>query len=256
MQRRIWGLTMDSHKLSLLRSAIAKPELPTAKHFVSLGYEPVDHALTGGLRRGAYHEVFACAGHEAAAAGFVAGLVMRLAEGKKILWIAEKFVWQEHGQPCPTGIFELGLDPSQIMFLSVSQAQQALRAAGDALTCASLGTVVVEITGNPKILDLTASRRLVLACAQNSVPAILLRFGAVPQTSAAETRWSVKAAPSAAEGDNWGHPTFAVSLIRNRNGRTGQWVFAWSCDDGQFENAKAVFSAVVPAPANRPAEAA
>lgn len=247
---------MDSHKLSLLRSAIAKPALPTANHVVRLGHAPVDQALNGGLRRGAYHEVFACAGHEAAATGFVAGLVIRLAEGRKILWIGENFVWQEHGLPCPTGILELGLDPSQLMFLSVSQTQQALRAAGDALTCASLGTVVVEITGNPKILDLTASRRLVLACAQNSVPAILLRFGAVPQASAAETRWSVKAAASAAEDDYWGQPIFDVSLTRNRNGRTGHWMFAWSCDDGQFENAKAVFSTVVPAPANRPAEAA
>jgi protein ImuA len=247
---------MDFHKLSLLRSALAKPALPKAKHFVRLGHDPVDHALKGGLRRGAFHEVFAYSGHEAAATGFAVGLAARLAQDRQILWIGEKFAWQEYGVPCPTGLFELDVDPSQIMFLSVTQAQDALRAAGDALTCASLGTVIIEITGNPKILDLTASRRLVLACAQNSVPAILLRFCAVLQTSAAETRWAVKAAPSAAEADNWGHPTFDVSLIRNRNGRTGQWVFAWSCDDGRIENAKAAFGAVVPTPANRPAEAA
>ncbi len=247
---------MNSYKLSLLHNALAKPALPTAKHFVSFGHEPVDQALKGGLRRGVLHEVFACAGHEAAATGFAVGLAARLAEDKQILWIREKFAWQEHGMPCPIGFFELGLDPSQIMFLSVTQAQDALRAAGDALTCASLGIVIIEITGNPKILDLTTSRRLVLACTQNSVPAILLRFGAVVQNSAAETRWTVKTAPSAIETDHWGHPTFDVSLIRNRNGQTGQWVFAWSCDDGHFENAKAASGTVVPAPANRPAEAA
>ncbi len=247
---------MNSHKLSLLRSALAKPSLPTAKHFISFGHESVDQALKGGLRRGVLHEVFAYAGHEAAATGFVVGLAARLAEGKQILWIGEKFIWQEHGMPCPTGFFELGFDPSRIMFLSVTQAQDALRAAGDALTCASLGIVIIEITGNPKILDLTTSRRLVLACAQNSVPAILLRFGAAVQNSAAETRWTVKTAPSALHADDWCHPTFDVSLIRNRNGQTGQWVFAWSCDDGCFENAKAASGPVVSASANRPAEAA
>jgi protein ImuA len=225
---------MGSHKLSLLRSALVKPVLPKSKHFVRLGHDQVDQASKGGLRRGA----------------------LRLVQNRQVLWIGEKFAWQEHGMPCPTGFFELGLDPSQIIFLSVAQAQDALRAAGDALTCANLGAVIVEVTGNPKILDFTASRRLVLACAQNSVPAVLLRFGAVPQTSAAETRWIVKAAPSATESDNWGHPAFDVSLVRNKNGRTGQWVFAWSCDDGRFENTKADFGAVVPTPANRPAEAA
>lgn len=247
---------MDFHKLSLLRSALAKPALPKAKHFAKLDHDPVDHALKGGLRRDAFHEVFACAGHEVAATGFAVGLAARLAQDRQVLWIGEKFVWQEHGMPCPTGFFEFGLDPSHIMFLSVTQAQDALRAASDALTCASLGAVIIEITGNPKALDFTSSRRLVLASAQNSVPAILLRFGAVLQTSAAETRWMVKAASSAAEAHNWGHPTFDVSLIRNRNGRTGQWVFAWSCDNGRFENTKAAFGAVVPTPANRPAEAA
>jgi protein ImuA len=247
---------MHTQTLTLLRNALAKPALPKAKSVVRLGYGPIDQALNEGLRRDACHEVFAPAGHETAATGFVTGLVVRLAGGKKILWISEKFAWQEHGMPCPTGFFELGLDPSQIMFLSVAHTQDALRAAGDALTCASLGAVIIEITGNPKVLDLTASRRLVLACAQNSVPAVVLRFGAVPQTSACETRWSVKAAPSAAGSDHWGHPVFDVDLIRNKSGRTGQWVFAWSCDDGCFENAKAVFGALVPTSANRSAEAA
>jgi len=247
---------MDIHKLSLLHNALAKPGLPKAKHFVGLGREPDDQALKDGLRHDAFHEVFAHAGHEAAATGFAVGLAARLAQDKHILWIGEKFAWQEHGMPCPSGFFELGLDPSQVMFLSVTHAGDALRAAGDALTCTSLGTVIIEITGNPKILDLTASRRLVLACAQNSVPVILLHFGAALQTSAAETRWIVKGAPSAAEADNWGHPTFDVNLIRNRSGRTGQWGFAWSCDDGRFENAKAASGAVVSTPANRSAEAA
>jgi protein ImuA len=218
--------------------------------------DPADRALKGGFRRGALHEVFAQSGHEAAATGFAAGLAVRLAQDRQVLWIGQDFVVRELGAVCPTGFFEFGLDPSRLIFLAVAQAQDALRAGHDALGCASLGAVIIEIMGNPKALDLTASRRLVLASAQSAVPAILLRFGAEPQASAAETRWLVGAASSAPAFESWGQPVFDVSLIRNRKGGTGQWVFAWSCDHGCFADASAVAGAMVPAPADRQAEAA
>jgi len=245
-----------SEKISVLRHALAKPVLAEAPALVTLGHDLIDQTLGGGLRRGTCHEVYAAAGHETAATGFATGLAARLAQGKQILWIGQEFAWMEYGLPSPTGLLELGLDPSRLISVAVGQAQDALRAAGDALTCSSLGAVIIEITGSPKVFDLTASRRLVLACAQNSVPAILLRFGAAPQASAAETRWLIKPAPSPAGEDGWGKPVFDVSLIRNRNGRMGQWVFSWSCDDGCFENETAAVGAVVSAPANRQAEAA
>jgi protein ImuA len=247
---------MLSKKVSLLRDGLARPALTEATGRACLGYDPVDQALKGGLRRGALHEVFASAGHEAAATGFTAGLVARMAMGRQVFWISQEFASREYGAFCPPGFFEFGLDPSRFIFLSAVRLQDTLRAAGDALACAGLGAVVVEIMGNPKALDLTASRRLVLASARNSVPSILLRLGATPQASAAETRWLVKTAPSSPEINDWGQPMFDVSLIRNRQGWTGQWVFSWSCDDGRFEEAKAAFGAVVSTPANRQAEAA
>lgn len=247
---------MLSKKVSLLRDTLAKPTLSETADYVPLGYDPVDQALKGGLRCGALHEVFASAGHETAATGFAAGLVARLAKGKQVFWISHEFASREYGAFCPPGSFEFGLDPSHFIFLSVVRFQDALCAAGDVLSCAGLGAVIIEVMGNPKALDLTASRRLVLASARNSVPSIFLRLGAVPQASAAETRWLVKAVPSAPETDDWGQPMFDVSLFRNRQGRTGQWVFSWSGDDGRFEEAKAAFGAVVSTPANRQAEAA
>ncbi|MBG1233597.1 ImuA family protein [Aestuariivirga litoralis] len=221
-----------------------------------LGYAPADAELKGGVRRGALHEVFAVPGHEVTAAAFTAGLALRLAERKHLLWIGQSFAAQEHGGLCPTGLFEFGLDPAKLILLSVGHAEDALRASGDALTCRALGAVIIEVIGSPKILDLTASRRLVLACEKQGVPAVLLRFGAAPQASAAETRWLVKAAPSAFAGENWGQPVFDASLIRNRNGRTGQWVFEWSCDNGRFAERQTASGTVVPAPAHRQAEAA
>jgi len=223
---------------------------------LALGFAPSDAELKGGVRRGSLHEVYARPGHEVSAAGFAAGLALRLSEGKPLLWIGQSFATQEHGGLCPTGLFEFGLDPSKLILLAVAHAEDALRAAGDALTCGALGAVIIEVIGQPKILDLTASRRLVLACEKQGVPALLLRFGAAPQTSASETRWLVQAASSSFAGENWGQPVFDVSLVRNRSGRLGQWVFAWSCDDGRFAERKTPSGAVVSAPPDRQAEAA
>ncbi len=240
--------------LSTLRQALAKPGLAETPLVIPLGHAPIDQTLGGGLRAGACHEVYAAAGHEVAATGFAAGLALRLAGAKQLLWIGQEFSHGEYGYPCPTGLIELGLDPARLLALSVAKPQDALRAAGDALTCASLGAVIIEIVGSPKVFDLTASRRLVLAAAQHAVSVILLRFGTEPEASAAETRWLVKAASSAQP--DWGQPIFDVSLIRNKNGPMGQWVLAWSCDHGRFENQTAAVGAVFCAPADRPAEAA
>ena len=129
----------------------------------------------------------------------------------------------------------------------------ALRAASDALTCAALGTVVIELVGASKLLDLVAHRRLALGAAESGVTALLLRFGAEPEIGVAETRWYVRAAPSG-EDENWGRPVFDATLARNRHGPVGHWVMEWSCDDGQFRPAD--FGAVVPASADRSSAAA
>jgi protein ImuA len=245
-------------KIASLREALARPGLakkPIAR--ASLGHEVVDEVLQGGLARGALHEVFAAPGHETSATGFATGLALRLAGDKPMLWIGQSFAAREYGAACPAGLLEYGLDPSRLIFLALSKMQDGLRAAGDALTCASLGCVIIEIAGNPKLLDLTASRRLVLAAAEHGVSILLLRLGAEAEASAAETRWLVKAAAQVPQDENnWGHPVFDVSLVRHRQGRMGQWVMAWSCDNGRFETAKAAASPVVSLSSDRQAEAA
>jgi protein ImuA len=245
-----------SKKLSLLRDALAKSVLPKTVEYVRLGYDPVDQALKGGLRREALHEIFASAGHEAAASGFTAGLASRVTADKHLLWIQQDFSAQEFGRLSPAGLIELDINPARVLLLSVANAGDELRAANDALSCSALGIVVVEISGNPKILDLKASRRLMLACAQKSVTAVLLRFGAQPDASTAETRWVVRAAASPKRGEDWGYPAFEVDLIRNRHGNTGHWFMEWNCDGRIFQNATADHRAVVSAAANRPVAAA
>jgi len=236
-------------KIALLRAALATSGSPEIR--IPLGHLGVDACLNGGLKRGVLHEVFAAVSHEAAASGFAAALAARV--GGPLLWIRQDYAGLEHGELAATGLLELGLDPARVVLLRVSDVAGALRAASDGLTCAALGTVVVEIAGSPKLLDLVAHRRLALGAAGHGVTALLLRFGAEPGIGVAETRWLVRAAPSG-QDENWGRPVFAVTLARNRHGALGEWVMEWSCDDGEFRPAD--HGAVVSASADRPAQAA
>ena len=245
---------MHTHNIAALRASLARPGLAEASIRIPLGHAAADLCLRGGLERGVLHEVFSGIGHEAAATGFTAGLAARMALGKRLLWIRQDFSALEFGELSATGFLEFGLDPERLLLLCVGDAAEALRAANDALSCAALGAVVIEIAGRPKILDLMASRRLTLVCAQKNVTAFLLRFNAEPAASTAETRWLVRAAASPPEKENWGHPVFEAGLVRNRHGRTGEWVMEWSCDDGLFKEADR--GAVVSAPCDRPAATA
>jgi len=249
--------------LERLRAALAKAGLETQdrRERAALGHAAADRALKGGLARGALHEVFAQAGHETAATGFAAVLCARLAGARPVLWIRQDYCALEFGELAATGLLELGLDPSRFLLLRAAHAQDALKAASDALSCAALGAVVIELSGSPRILDLTASRKLTLSAATTNVPVLLLRFAAEPEANGAETRWLVRAARSDPYVDNWGvdnwgRPVFEAELIRNRHGGTGCWVMEWCCDSGTCREPAADRGAVVPASFDRPAAAA
>lgn len=246
---------MRLEKIAALRASLSKAglDLPEKHARVSLGHEAADACLNGGLVRGALHEVFAEAGHEASATGFAAGLAARVANRKPVLWISQDFSALEFGEIAATGLFELGIDPSRFLLLRVAHAEEALRAASDALTCCALGAVAIEVVGEHRVLDLKSSRRITLGAAEANVTALLLRFNAVPDTSSAETRWMIRAARSNEQDKNWGMPRFDAELARNRHGRTGRWVMEWNCDNARFAADR---GAVVSAPLDRPAAAA
>jgi protein ImuA len=241
-------------KLADLRATLDRPCEGRATPLVPLGHGPADACLKGGLRQGALHEVFAAeASHEPAATGFALALAARMAgERRWLLWVRQDFAAIEEGELCGTGLVELGLDPSHVLMVHAADAAGVLRATAEGLATASLGAVVLEPWGEPKLFDLVTSRRLTLAAARNNVTAILLRPGAEPWPSAAETRWLIRAARSRDGQDdwgqenwgqenwgqeNWGMPAFDASLVRNRHGTTGQWVMDWNCDDRVFRQA-------------------
>jgi protein ImuA len=276
-----------AEKIAFLRGSLARAGLEGthAQARVALGHGGADICLRGGLLKGTLHEVFpAVAGDEAVAAGFVVALAARAAEGRRILWLRPDFAALEHGEISATGLLELGLDPGRFLLLRAPDVTAVLRAGVDALSCAALGALVIEIPGSPRVLDLSASRRFVLAAQESGVTAFLMRLDAEAEASAAETRWLVRAAQSRAPsaplaalrrarrsgsghlphashgggnnhggGWDWGCPRFEAELVRNRHGRTGHWLMEWNCDDRFFQAADS--GAVVSAVADRPAAA-
>jgi protein ImuA len=245
----------QTEKLAALKRSLERAGLETRAHGVApLGDDEPDATLKGGLRRGALHEVFACDAHGGAATGFAAAIAARIVGTKHLLWIRQDFSALEHGEMFASGLIELGLDPSHVFLMRAADATDALRAGLDALTCAHLGAVIFEIPGSPKILDLSASRRITLAAESHGVTAILLRLSAQPMPSACETRWSISAAPSD-ESDDWGAPVFDAELQRSRHGPVGHWVMEWNHGVFTSIGRKADSLCLAPAAFDRPHKA-
>lgn len=236
-------------------SGVGRAEDQAAWPRTALGAAGVDAALKGGLALGALHEVFAGEGEQSAAAtGFTLGLVRRVTQDRRfVLWVRQDFSAQESGDLAMEGFAQLGLDPRRVVVVRAPNAETVLRIASDGVACNALGAVVAEIQGETKAFDLVASRKLSLAASTSRVTALMLRLGAVPQASTAETRWIVRSAhsPPVARWQGWGAPVFDAELARNRHGMTGRWIMEWTSDEYLFREQTAHPQRVAAAPAHR-----
>ncbi len=207
-----------------------------------LGYASLDDRLGGGLATGALHEL--CgeqASDHSSTSAFALMLACRAAgPDKPILWVREDKGARFHGGLYAPGMVELGIDPDRVILIQAPDTLACLRAASDILGCMALGAVVIEPWGEAKKLDLTASRRLVLAAEASGVAAFVLRESATSFASAASTRWMIAAAPSAAlPGNAPGHITLALSLTRHRGGVPPfDMIVEWDRDEHHFREAR------------------
>jgi protein ImuA len=182
-----------------------------------LPLELADRVLPGGgLARGCLHEL--CGG--AAAAGFAAALLGRLAADGHVAWIGPR------DDLFAPGLSALGLAPERLIVVRARARDARLWALEEALRSPGLTAVLAEVDR----LTLTQSRRLQLAAEAKGVTAFLLRPLA-ESPSAAMTRWLITSLPEeAATGDAsraWRPPRWRVELVRCRGGRTGAWTIAW-----------------------------
>ena len=195
---------------------------------IPLGDPRIDACFrAGGLPLGRWHEITADTPDPAHAApsGFAAMLVRRTAPKGVVFWVVQR------DDVYPQGLKGFGLDPGRVLFVRVDKDCDALSVMENALRTKGVGAVVGEVA----TLDLTASKRLQLACECWGTTGFVLRRaryaaphkarpGGRTDTSSATTRWRVTPAPSVTDEPGLGPPRWRVSLERNRAGRTGAWI--------------------------------
>jgi len=188
----------------------------------------VDDCLPGGgLPLGRWHELTA-GGMEtetgAVAAGFAALLALPMTATGAAVWILRR------DDLYAPGLEGLGFPARQLIQVRVRDEVQALMALEDALGSTGVAAVIGEVED----VDLTAGRRLQLACERHGATGLIVRrrpFGGASRKavggSAAATRWRIAPAASDPPGDEpgLGAPRWHAALERCRGGRPGDWIF-------------------------------
>ena len=205
--------------------------------------------------RGAHEIRSAGENHRGAATGFA--LALAAARGGKLVWITSRRAAGEGGAPHGPGIAAFGLDPDGVFVLVLDKPVDTLIGAEEALACSALGTVLLEVEGDPAALDATAARRLKLRAAESGIALLVARHAARGDGLPLDRRWRVAAAPSVAEGRGLlGLPAFAATLEKNRLGPIGHHDIVWSSHDRVFLPARRLPVDPLRAPRARPARAA
>jgi len=137
------------------------------------------------------------------------------------------------------GLALLGIQPSRLTIVETRTEVDMLRAGLEAARCPGVAAVLMESEGRFVDYDLTASRRLVLAAEASGACILLLRGDAEPRSSGAQTRWTIRSAPSVAlEADAPGWPAIEAELLRCRGGPAGgRWRLTWDSEGGCFRDA-------------------
>lgn len=217
---------------------------------VPTGHRAIDATLGGGLAQGALHELFAAEQDDSGSAGgFAAMLASRMIGEGTAIWLCEASAARRGGWLHAPGLAELGLDPGRVVLGVLDDAASLLKVANDVVRCPDIAVAVIELWRDPRLLDLTASRRLAVAAERSGVTVLMLRADASPAPSAAQTRWSVAAAAAAPlDAKAPGHPTLDLTLLRQRGGRAElNWRVEWDRDAKLFREA-ALSGALLAAP--------
>jgi protein ImuA len=218
-----------ARRLADVKAQVAALEAGGRARFgrLAFGAPEVDSALSGGLALGRWHEIGA-EGPEvetgAAPAAFTALMAAPLARRGWAVWVLRRDdLWAP-------GLEGLGFPPDRLIQVCARDKAEALGVMEDALAAEGVAAVIGEV----EAVDLTAGRRLQLACEKQGATGFVIRrrpFGGAARReaagSAAATRWRVAPAPSAPAAGEFGlgAPRFAAALERCRGGRPGAWLF-------------------------------
>lgn len=232
-------------RLGALEEAHMSPSGAGRAGRVALGVPDIDTMTGGGLSLADMHEVRCSASRDiACAAGFVAVLLGQLMKGGThdgpVFWVSEGAATFEAGFLYAEGLSWFGVDPAQIIHVHPRDLGDALWAAGEVARSGNPLATVFHVKGNHRALDLAVSRKLMLRAQTGGAPLFLLRQAGEEEASSAATRWHVAPAPSLPDAQferGVGHMRLALSLEKNRNGRTGHWLVAWNPEKRSLEHA-------------------
>ena len=238
---------------------------------LALGVPAIDAALSadggGGLPLGCLHDISGPCG-DGACLGFALWLAGRIAARQE--GAAGRVLWAGCGAPpYPPGLAEFGLDPARLVHIRPGKPadipwvlEEAARTGAAPVIAGDLGFGREGAAG--KGLDLTASRRLQLACEPFGATLLLLSSSGplaatglpaagtpavgtpamgTPAVGTAASRWRIQSLPSrpALVGSSrrrrlspkglglkgLGPAVWQVDLLRARGGRPGSWPVLW-----------------------------
>ena len=203
----------------------------------TLGLDRIDAYLDPGPCLFCLHDIHAETTADAVGANaFALGLASRATRERPLAWVVQSLASQEAGGLHGSGLHEWGLRPETVLVVRVRDATALLAAGEEALKSGAVGAVLMSGWGEAKAMTLTASRRLALAARAGGSTAFMVRAAAPAISSAAETRWSVRAALSTGlEAGAPGRPAFVAALTRSRQGAApAEWTLEWDRETGAF----------------------
>jgi protein ImuA len=252
------GLSERTGFLGFLRARIAAIEArggaPGASARAVAGGDFLDALLGPG--RGALGEIFPARPPDApAAAAFALAMALRAwaaRGGGAIVFIVEDLSAREFGLPYGRGLAGAGLDLSRFALVRARRPQETLWAMEEALKSPACAAAVAESFAGPRLYDLSASRRLLLAARRGGGLGLLAPQGAEAGrfSSAAELRVEIAAPPPPALSSRPPLAPFApfrwrVRVLKARAGLFGE-IDPSQWRDMVFDPEKAAFRHAFP----------
>lgn len=223
--------------LTRRRGVAVMPHLAT-------GAARFDAALGGGIPAAGLSEIH---GRLTRDAGAVSGLALALAVlaagNGPVVWIATSEMLREAGDPYLPGIAALyGIRPGRLLVAQAARIADVLWIAEEAASLEAVGAILLELRGNPHVLDLTATRRLHRRALASGRPLFLLRHGAEAEATAAPLRLVVSPEPAAERSTlagplrgSIGPPAFHVLIDKNRLSPQAAFLLQWNAGRRIFE---------------------
>ncbi|WP_246191217.1 hypothetical protein [Aureimonas leprariae] len=202
---------------------------------LSLGCAEADRALGGGWPRAGLAELH---GDDTQGVGAATGFALALgilfgaSPERPLIWIGTTLAFREAGKLHGPGLLDIGLDPRAFLCVGTSRLADAVWAAEEAARAGLAALAVLEVRGNPALLELEGTRRLHLRAGGGGAPLVLLRQGGRAEATAAPLRLRVAAGPS--PSPSTGIPAFRLGLEKARGLPPQEIVVGWNVHERCF----------------------